>query len=193
MKTTTRRTILAGAATLPLLPGAAYAASATLPASALAEPADPAVKAYRAFLAAYGANDAFLATGRDDEHPEGRVLFDRVWAARLALSATVATTPAGLALQVRFCFVVFGDPGYDGDIENPDDFTFDNVAENQEWRLLRSMLTAAERMADGKPAYGGPTWGEVKAAQRALASVGKAVSDKEAVELLGDEGEADAA
>ncbi|MCH8951555.1 MAG: hypothetical protein IID49_05450 [Proteobacteria bacterium] len=50
-----------------------------------------------------------------------------------------------------------------------------------------------KRTAEGKPAYGGPTWGEVKAAQRALASVGKAVSDKEAVELLGDEGEADAA
>ena len=57
----------------------------------------------------------------------------------------------------------------------------------------RSQREVDKRRAEGKPAYGGPTWGEVKAAQRALASVGKAVSDKEAVELLGDEGEADAA
>ena len=50
-----------------------------------------------------------------------------------------------------------------------------------------------KRTAEGKPAYGGPTWGEVKAAQRALASVGKAVSDAEAVALLGDEDATDAA
>ena len=135
---TTRRTILAGAAALPLLP-----------ATALAVPVerDPVIEAYRVWIAAYGANDAFLATGRDDMHPEGKVLFDRVWAARSALSDAVATTPAGLALQIRFAFVVFGDSGYDGDIENLDDLTFENIAENQEGRLLRSMLTAAENMA----------------------------------------------
>ena len=137
---TTRRTILAAAVavpvTLPLFPVASYA-----------QPADPVVKAYRELIAAYGANDAFLATGRDDMHPEGKVLLDRVWAARFTLSDAVATTPAGLALQIRFAFVVFGDSGYDGDIENLDDFTFDNIAENQEGRLLRSMLTAAENMA----------------------------------------------
>jgi len=47
MKTTTRRTILAGAAALPLLP-----------ATALAAPADPVVKVYRAWRTAYDANDA---------------------------------------------------------------------------------------------------------------------------------------
>ena len=52
---------------------------------------------------------------------------------------------------------------------------------------------ADKRMAEGKPAYGGPTWGEVKAAQRALASVGKAVSDADAVALLEDEDATDAA
>ncbi len=62
---------------------------------------------------------------------------------------TVATTPAGLTLQIRFAFAVFGDPGPDGDIENPDDFTFDDVAEDQQGRLLRSMLAAAEGMAQG--------------------------------------------
>ncbi len=75
------------------------------------------------------------------------MLFDRAWVTRLALSDTVATTPAGLALQIRFAFVMFGDLGYGGDIESLDDFTFDNVAENQEGRLLRSMLAAAENMA----------------------------------------------
>ena len=138
MHTITRRTALAGAAALPLLPAAALAVPAER---------DPVVEAYREWLAAYDANDAFLATGKDDDTPEGQALYDRVRAARLALSDTVATTPAGLALQIRFAFAVFGDPGHDGDIENPDDFTFDDVAENQEGRLLRSMLTAAERMA----------------------------------------------
>ncbi len=147
MKTTTRRTLIAGAAAVPLLPAAALATLPLLPVSAFAQPADPVIEAYREWIAAYDANDAFLATGRDDRHPEGKVLFDRVWAARFALSDTVATTPAGLALQIRFAFAVFGDPGHDGNIENLDDFTFDNIAENQEGRLLRAMLTAAERMA----------------------------------------------
>ena len=45
MHTTTRRNVIAGAATLPLLPAAALAASVTLPllpVSAYATPADPA-------------------------------------------------------------------------------------------------------------------------------------------------------
>ena len=138
MNTTTRRKVIAGAAALPLLPCAALAVPVE---------SDPVVAAYREWLAAHDANDAFLAADHDGHSPEGKVLFDRVWVARLALSDAVATTPAGLALQIRFAFAVFGDPGYDGDIENPDDFTFDDVAENQEGRLLRSMLTAAERMA----------------------------------------------
>ncbi len=138
MTTTTRRTVIAGAAALPLLPTAALAVPVER---------DPVVEAYRAWLAAYDANDAFLATGKDDETPEGQAMYNRVCAARLALSDVVATTPAGLALQIRFTFAVFGDPGVDGDIENPDDFTFDDVAEDQEGRLLRSMLAGAERMA----------------------------------------------
>ncbi len=122
----TRRTALAMPVTLPLLPVSAYAA-----------PADPAVEAYRAWLDAYNANDAFLATGEEGDTPEGKAMCGRVWTARSALSDVVATTPAGLALQIRFAFAVFGDPGYDGDIENPDDFTFDDVAEDQEGRFTR--------------------------------------------------------
>jgi len=136
MHTITRRTALAVPATLPLLP-----------VSAFAQPADPAIAAHREWLAAYNANEAFLATGEEGDTPEGLAMFDRVWIARLALSDTIATTPAGLALQLRFAFAVFGDPGVDGDIENPDDFTFDDVAEDQQGRLLRSMLATAEAMA----------------------------------------------
>ncbi len=151
MSTTTRRNIIIGAAALPLLPATALAVPVTLPflpVSAFATPADdPAVAAYEEWLAAYDAYDAFLATGEEGDTPEGLAMSNRVWAARLALSDAVATTPAGLALQIRFAFGVFGDPGHDGDIENPDDFTFDNVAEDQEGRLLRSMLASAENMA----------------------------------------------
>ena len=139
MKTITRRTALAASVTLPLLPAAALA----MPAES-----DPVVHAYREWLTAYGANDAYLATGEEGDTPEGKAMCGRVWAARDALSDAIATTPAGLALQIRFAFAVFGDPGYDGDIENPDDFTFDNVAENQEGRLLLSMLAGAEGMAN---------------------------------------------
>ena len=151
MSIITRRTAIAGAATLPLLPAAALAAGGRLgkfrQLSLFAQPADPAVAAHRDWLAAYDANDVFLAAGKDDETPEGLAMYNRVWAARLALSDVVATTPAGLALQIRFAFVMFGDLGYGGDIESLDDFTFDNVAENQEGRLLRFMLAAAENMA----------------------------------------------
>jgi len=51
MKTITRRKIIAGAATLPLLPATALAAAGSmplLPVSAFATPTDPAVEAYRA-------------------------------------------------------------------------------------------------------------------------------------------------
>ncbi len=56
------------------------------------------------------------------------------------------------------------------------------------WDLARhgtcAHREADKRRAEGKPAYGGPTYGEVKAAQQALATVGKAMSDKEVVDLL---------
>ncbi len=69
MNTITRRTALAVPVTLPLLP-----------VSAFATPADPAVAAYREWLAAYHANDAFLAAGKDDETPEGQAMYNRVCA-----------------------------------------------------------------------------------------------------------------
>ena len=57
MKTTiTRRTALAGAAVMPVLPATALAASVTLPllpVSAYASPADPAVEAFRVRAGAF--------------------------------------------------------------------------------------------------------------------------------------------
>jgi len=68
---------------------------------------------------------------------------------------------------------------------------------NDAWTLARHGTglhrEVDKRMAAGLPAYGGPMYCEVKAAQRALASVGKTVTDAEAVELLKDEDVADAA
>ncbi len=56
------------------------------------------------------------------------------------------------------------------------------------WDLARhgtcAHREADKRMAEGKPAYGGPSYGEVKAAQQALASVGKVVTDDDAIEIL---------
>ncbi len=55
-----RRTLITGAAALPLLP-----------VSALAQPADPAIAAHREWLAAYNTNEAFLATGEEGDTPGG--------------------------------------------------------------------------------------------------------------------------
>ena len=108
---------------------------------------DPVIAAYRKWLAAYYANDAFLATGRDDNHPEGKVLYDRVCSARLALSDAGATTPAGLVLQIQFAFAVFGEVDHDDDWFDLDKYKFHGWSEDHEGRLLRSMLTGAEGMA----------------------------------------------
>ncbi len=138
MHTITRRTALAVPVTLPLLP-----------VSAFAQPADdPAVEAYRIWRAAYGAHKVFLDTHSDWETPEGQRLHDREWAARHALSDTIAITPAGLACQVRFAFDAFGQlSSNEGSIDNPDDFHFSNWIDDLEKRLLKSMLAAAEGMA----------------------------------------------
>jgi hypothetical protein len=137
MNTITRRATLAASVTLPLLPVTAFAT-----------PADPAVEAYREWRAAYDARDASLEADVEDDTPEGQVIFDREWAARLALSDAVATTPAGLACQVMLAFDVFGNLAMDGNIDNPADFEFGNIwADDHEGRLLRSMLAGVENMA----------------------------------------------
>ena len=80
MHTTTRRTILAGAAALPLLP-----------VSALAMPAehDPAVDAYRAWLAANAAYERSCDRPHvPDDDPTMNAAGDAAFAANLALCDT---------------------------------------------------------------------------------------------------------
>jgi len=129
MNTITRRTALAVPVTLPLLPVAAYATTA-----------DPAVEAYWEWRAAYDVRAASIESGVDNDTPEGQVLSNREWAARLALSDARATTPAGLVCQVMFALGVFGDLTMGGSIDNPDDFEFNGWVDDHEGRLLRSML-----------------------------------------------------
>ena len=138
MKTTTRRAVIAASVTLPLLPVASYA-----------QPADPAVTAYRAWRAAYATYEGSLdLPDVPDDCPVMKAAHDREWDARGALSDAIATTPAGLACQVRFGFGVFGDlSSNEGSIDNPDDFEFSGWIDDLEKRLLVSMLAGAEGMA----------------------------------------------
>jgi hypothetical protein len=138
MKTITRRTAIAASATLPLLPLASYAT-----------PADPAVEAYGVWRAA---NDAFEGSlsrpDRLDDCPIVKAAHGEEMAARRALSDAVATTPAGIACQVRFAFGVFGEvKSDDHSIDNPADFEFSQWTDDLEGRLLRAMLAGAEGMA----------------------------------------------
>lgn len=64
------------------------------------------------------------------------------------MSDAIATTPAGIACQVRFAFGVFGELTSDGQsIDNANDFQFSNGIDDLERRLLMSMLAGAEGMA----------------------------------------------
>ncbi len=104
----TRRTALAGAAALPLLPAAAYAVPVTLP--AFATPADPAVEAYRTWRAANAAYErSFDRPHVPDDDPLMNATGDAALAANLALCDTIATTPEGLAGQVRLALFTFGE------------------------------------------------------------------------------------
>ncbi len=135
--TITRRTTLAASVTLPLLPATAYAA-----------PADPTVEAYWAWRAAHEAYEQSLnRLDWPDGCPIVKAAHDQEFAARGVLSDAVATTPAGIAYQVRFAFDVFGElSSADDDMDNPDDFTFENWGDDLERRLLKSMLAGAENM-----------------------------------------------
>ncbi len=98
MHTITRRTALAASVSLPLLPVASYAT-----------PVDPVIPAYRAWC------DSLTALEENvKERVEDEAAYYRQWASRLALSDTVATTPAGLALQIRFTFSLWGEVDRDG-------------------------------------------------------------------------------
>ena len=149
MNTITRRTALAGAAALPLLPGAALAASATLPASALAQPADPAVAAYRAWRAAFDAWERSMDhPDLPDDDPAMLAAMRAEWQAKVDLASMVATTPEGLAGQIRMGLGIFGElEGSGADFDNPADHVFGNWRDDVDGRLYRNMLAGAEGMA----------------------------------------------
>ena len=135
MKTITRRAALAASVTLPLLPVASYAT-----------PADPAVAAYRPWHEDLTALIQLLGDRAEDE-PAHNAAHNREFASRLALSDTIATTPAGLVLQIQFAFAVFGEVDHDDDWFDLGKYKFHGWSEDHEGRLLRSMLAGAERMA----------------------------------------------
>ncbi len=149
MTTTTRRTIIVGAAALPLLPGAALAASATLPASALAQPADPAVEAYRVWRVALDAYEGSFLPDMPDDDPDMIAAMRAECQANADLASIVATSPEGLAGQVRFAFYMFGEVRRGDDWHSPADYHPESFRRDDGKALLLSMLAGAESMAGG--------------------------------------------
>jgi len=137
MTTTTRRTVIAASVTLPLLP-----------VSAFATPADPVVTAFAEWkaldrertrvTAVFGALETqhgpLSEPAKAYEAETVAPLYTRLCAVEHRIAEMIATTPAGLAGQVRITMERFG---------------YDNGGgmEQVEARLLRNMLTGAERMA----------------------------------------------
>ncbi len=135
--TITRRTVLAASVTLPLLSVASYAT-----------PADPAVEAYRTWRIANGAYErSFDRPHVPDDDPIMNAAGDAALAANLALCDTIATTPAGLAGQVRLAFHTFGELQLGEDWLNPDNYEVEGFGYDQGRRLRISLLAGAEGMA----------------------------------------------
>ena len=139
MKTITRRTAIVAPVTLPLLPVSAFAA-----------PADPAVEAYRAWRAAHVAYErSFDRPNLRDDDPVMLAAQDADWRAKAVLASMIATTPAGLAGQLRMGLEMFGDLQWAGDdFDNPSDYLFENCRDDMDGRLYRNMLAGAEGMAN---------------------------------------------
>ena len=152
MKTITRRTALAGAAAMPLLPATALAASVTLPllpVAPYATPADPVVEAFAEWKALDRERTRVTAVFNALEAQHGpftpqSLAFDaetvapvykRLNAVEHRIAEMIATTPAGLAAQVRITMERFG---YDGG----------GGVDQMEAGLLRNMLAGAEGMAN---------------------------------------------
>ncbi len=137
MKTITRRTALAASVTLPLLPVSAYAT-----------PADPVVIAFAEWkaldrertrvTAIFGALETqhgpLSEPAKAYEAETVAPLYTRLCAVEHRIAEMIATTPAGLAGQVR---ITMDRLGYDNGFG----------MEEMEGRLLRSMLTGAEGMS----------------------------------------------
>ncbi len=139
MNTITRRTALAASISLPLLPVASYA-----------QPADPAVEAYRAWRAAYIAYErSFDRPDMPDNCPVMLAAQDAEWRAKIELASVIATTPAGIAGQLRMGLGMFADLQSAGDdFDNPSDYLFETCRDDLDGRLYRNMLAGAEGMAN---------------------------------------------
>ena len=137
MNTITRRTALAAPVTLPLLPVSAFAASV-----------DPAVEAFRRWHPAFM---AYITAANRPDCPDDCPIVDAAEeahdAAMLPFFDVIATTPAGLAGQLRLAFYTFGEVPLGGDWDNPKDYQFGADGWGQAERLMCSMLAGAERMA----------------------------------------------
>jgi hypothetical protein len=139
----TRRTAMAGAAALPLVPAAA-----------LAQPvdADPAVTAYREWLEAEKAYVRCFDIRPDDDYHH-KMMGEAVHRARMALADTVPTTLAGLALMVRASPSILGDikTGVPDDPENFTDVDAyeyeERLADDGTTRFMRSLVAGAKRLA----------------------------------------------
>ncbi len=138
-----RRTVITAVVALPVtLP--------LLPVSAFAQPADdPAVEAYRVWRAAFITYERSLERPEiPDDCPIVNAAQRAEWDTMVRLASTVATTPAGLAGQLRAGLSLFGcrlDP--DTDWNNPADYQFENCRDDMDGRMYRNMLAGAERMA----------------------------------------------
>ncbi len=130
-------TALAAPVTLPLLPVSAYAT-----------PGNPAIAAYRKWLAANEAYErSFDPPNVPDDDPIMNATGDAALAANLALCDTIATTPEGLAGQAHLALYTFGDLECGEDWLSPDNYEVGGFGYNQGRRLLMSMLTGAKGMA----------------------------------------------
>lgn len=113
---------------------------------AAAESDDPAVVAYRRWASARKAELEFHRTGQLSSELEAAERAESE--AAVALARTVPISPLGLALQLRFAFLAFGElkPKCYGTA--PRDYeVHDTWADERGSALLHSMLAGAERLA----------------------------------------------
>lgn len=106
---------------------------------------DPAIVPSRAWRDADRAQRVYCDRGEDIPQAEADAEFE----ALSAIADQVATTPAGLAAQIRAAFEVFGDLRRHSNPEDPNHYVFEGWQDDVDGRLLRSLLEGAERLSAG--------------------------------------------
>ena len=138
-----RRHLLAGAAAMPLA-----GMAADVQAFPHLTDDDPAVRAFHAWRAAWQADHEFVYASDDYDHdPEHIRLHDAEWEALTALAGTIATTPAGLVGQMTAALDLIGTMMAGGKLGDPDSYTFGDVKDDLDGKMLKSMLIGAQRLA----------------------------------------------